>query len=116
MAKFNTYTVDIYSFISNIISGKYRLPCFQRDFKWNPAKIKSLINSIQHQYPAGSLLFLKVDRDEPLIPSQEFKYAEKNKFTNKPEVLVLDGQQRMTSCFSVFTIAIQQINNTNRKI
>ncbi len=103
MANFNTYNVKISSFISNIKSGKYRLPCFQREFRWNPAKIKSLINSIQHEYPAGSLLFLKVDRDDPLIPFQEFKYAVKENFTDKPEDLVLDGQQRMTSCFSVFT-------------
>ena len=103
MANFNTYNIKIGNFISNIKSGKYQLPCFQRDFRWNPAKIKSLINSIQHAYPAGSLLFLKVDRDEPLIPFQEFKYAVKENFTDKAEDLVLDGQQRMTSCFSAFT-------------
>ena len=102
MSTFQPYKIKIKDFIKSISTGKYQLPCFQRDFKWNPSKIKSLINSIQHEYPAGSLLFLKVDGDKPLIPNKEFSYANKEKFTEKPEMLVLDGQQRMTSCFSVF--------------
>lgn len=103
MSKFGHDDVKIREFIAAISSGKYRLPCFQREFKWNPAKIKSLLNSIQHEYPAGSLLFLKVNRDNPLIPPQGFKYADENLFTDKPEMLVLDGQQRMTSCYCAFT-------------
>lgn len=103
MSGFGHSDVKIRDFIASIISGRYRLPCFQREFRWNPAKVKSLLNSIQHEYPAGSLLFLKVNKDDPLIPTQEFKYADKNAFTEKPEMLVLDGQQRMTSCFCAFT-------------
>ena len=105
MSEFGHSDVKIRDIITSISSGKYQLPCFQRDFKWNPAKIKSLINSIQHEYPAGSLLFLRVDKDNPLIPVKEFKYADPSKFTDKPQILVLDGQQRMTSCYSVFTNA-----------
>lgn len=103
MSKFGHSDVKIRDFITAIKSGKYRLPCFQRDFRWNPAKIKSLLNSIQHEYPAGSLLFLKVNKDNPLIPDQGFKYADEQAFTEKTEMLVLDGQQRMTSCFCAFT-------------
>ena len=103
MSNFTPCQIKIKDFIAAIETGKYQLPCFQRDFKWNPARIKSLLNSIQHVYPAGTLLFLRVDRDNPLIPCQEFKYADKSKFTEKPEILVLDGQQRMTSCYTVFT-------------
>ena len=103
MSEFGHSDVKIRDFIASIKSGKYRLPCFQREFRWNPAKIKSLLNSIQHEYPAGSLLFLKVDKDNPLIPAQGFKYAEEQAFSEKPEMLVLDGQQRMTSCYCAFT-------------
>lgn len=103
MSVFKLSNIKIRDFIQSIENGKYQLPCFQRDFKWNPGKIKSLINSIQHEYPAGSLLFLSVDSEKPLIPYQEFKYVDKNKFTEKAEMLVLDGQQRMTSCYTIFT-------------
>ena len=84
MSSFGHLDVKIKDFNATIKSGKYRLPCFQRDFKWNPAKIKSLINSIQHEYPAGSLLSLEVNKDDPLIPSQEFKYANPGMFTQQP--------------------------------
>ena len=103
MAEITVSKTKIRDFIKSIESGKYQLPCFQRDFKWNPSKIKSLLNSIQHEYPAGSLLFLKVDSDNPLIPYQGFKYTNSDEFDEKTEMLVLDGQQRMTSCYSVFT-------------
>lgn len=103
MSEFGHSDVKIRDFIAAIKSGKYQLPCFQREFRWNPAKIKSLLNSIQHEYPAGSLLFLKVNKDNPLIPAQGFKYADEKAFTEKPEMLVLDGQQRMTSCYCAFT-------------
>jgi len=103
MSGFGHSDVKIRDFITAIKNGKYRLPCFQREFRWNPAKIKSLLNSIQHEYPAGSLLFLKVNQDNPLIPAQGFKYTDEKAFTEKPEMLVLDGQQRMTSCFCAFT-------------
>lgn len=103
MSGFGHSDVKIRDFIAAIKNGKYRLPCFQREFRWNPPKIKSLLNSIQHEYPAGSLLFLKVNKDNPIIPAQGFKYANENAFTEKPEMLVLDGQQRMTSCFCAFT-------------
>lgn len=102
MSNFQQDKIKIRDFIHKIECGKYQLPCFQRDFKWNPPKIKSLLNSVQHFYPAGSLLFLNVDRDNPLIPYQPFKYANQEQLIEKPEALVLDGQQRMTSCFSVF--------------
>lgn len=103
MSKFGHSDVKIRDFIVAIKSGKYRLPCFQRDFRWSPAKIKSLLNSIQHEYPAGSLLFLKVNKDNPLIPSKGFNHTDENAFTEKAEMLVLDGQQRLTSCFCAFT-------------
>lgn len=102
MSVFELSNIKIRDFISAIESGKYRLPCFQRDFRWNPPKIKSLMNSIQHVYPAGSLLLLKVDSSNPLIPSQPFKYSP-SVLKEDAQILVLDGQQRMTSCYSVFT-------------
>ncbi len=102
MSNFDLDSKNIHELIHSIESGKYRLPCFQRDFKWNPPRIKSLLNSIQHNYPAGSLLFLSVDRDNPLIPSEPFKYLDEKDLKEKAEILVLDGQQRMTSCYSVF--------------
>lgn len=103
MSEFGLYNVKIRDFIHSIVCGKYQLPCFQRDFKWNPPKIKSLVNSIQHEYPAGSLLFLKVKGKESIIPYTPFKYTHSDQITEDPERLVLDGQQRMTSCYSVFT-------------
>ena len=102
MKFFNTLVLSITQIIQAVDDGVYQLPCFQRDFKWNPSRIKSLLNSILHYYPAGSLLFLETDRDNPLIPYQPFKFTDFDPNTKKAEALVLDGQQRMTSCFSVF--------------
>lgn len=102
MAIFAQSTLKINKMISDIELGTIKLPNFQRDYKWNPPKVKSLINSIQHLYPAGSLLFLRLDKDEPLLPGQPFKYVSGVDPNSTTKYLVLDGQQRMTSCYCAF--------------
>lgn len=89
--------------LNDIDNGKIMLPKFQRQFKWKPSQIKKLLDSIQKMYPAGSLLFLQVDRDRKLIKEEKF-FGTDDEMVNykETEYLVLDGQQRLTSCYCVF--------------
>ncbi len=93
------------------INDKYFLPDIQRDFVWKPIQVYTLFDSLLRDYPINTLLFWKLDG----------KYLEKNKikklkFVSKsnakseldtsinPEkeyLLVLDGQQRLTTFYLV---------------
>jgi hypothetical protein len=100
-----------------ILSGKLVLPEIQREFVWDLNKIKELWDSIYKGYPIGQLLFWKNNPDNPEIPMYNFFDLDKNNnidykkllfIAKKPtwhhsqrsiasNVIVLDGQQRLTS-------------------
>lgn len=78
--------------------GKLVLPQFQRNFVWSREEITDLLLSILQGHFIGSLLFLNVDKEN--IP---FAYRLIEGVNNyplnhpKPEYMILDGQQRLTS-------------------
>jgi Protein of unknown function DUF262 len=71
------------------------LPEFQRSFVWWPKDIDLLITSLVQDYPAGSLLFLHANGTSELA----WRKAEGVPGSGdvRPDYLVLDGQQRLTS-------------------
>jgi len=91
--------IDLQNTLSDIDSGVYRIPNFQRNYVWKIPDVKKLLDSIFHEYPAGSLLILNAD-EEISIQCDPFNGAPKP--TSKCTKLVLDGQQRLTSCYHVF--------------
>jgi hypothetical protein len=81
------------------------LPDFQRDFVWKPSDVIKLLASLLNGYPIGGLLFMESAglygyRLLDGVTEQEGQAA-------KDVVLVLDGQQRLTSCYRAFYGAIQ---------
>lgn len=44
--------------------GSLQLPAFQRGWRWKPAKVRNLIDSLRQNYPIGALLFLQGSNDE----------------------------------------------------
>ncbi|HZG18044.1 MAG TPA: DUF262 domain-containing protein [Candidatus Bathyarchaeia archaeon] len=101
MSDFRLDSMKLDYLLKSIDEGALKLPSFQRDFKWKQGQIKKLLDSIQKKHPAGSLLFLEVNPRKKLIQDEPFKYAEIPTDTTA-DYLVLDGQQRLTSCYSVF--------------
>lgn len=90
---------------------KLLLPDIQREYVWDVNEIEALFESIVDEYPIGSCIFWKTNRniinnDKPNL-YYFFNRFEKEKTKNEktPEVLtkecdyfiVLDGQQRITS-------------------
>src|SRR5438128_639577 len=74
--------------------GILGLPEFQRNFVWQPSQVKKLITSLLNGYPIGGLLFME---DE-----NKYKFRPMEGAPEEAEgvhILVLDGQQRLTSCY-----------------
>lgn len=102
MGKYKPEDRKLSELLQDIDNGKLRLPCFQRDYKWRPSKVVKLLDTIQNDHPAGTLLFISVDSSNPQIPPENFKVVSEKNLLNKEEFLVLDGQQRLTSCYNAF--------------
>ena len=95
-----TSTKNIIDLISDIDSGKLKLPDFQRHYNWEKGKVKKLMDTIQKKHPSGSLLFIANNPDNPIVTERCFEGTPNPE--EKTDFLVLDGQQRLTSCYHVY--------------
>lgn len=75
--------------------GHIQLPDFQRGWVWDDEHIRALIVSITLGYPIGALMSMETGGDARFAP-RPFEGVETQ---TTPELLLLDGQQRMTSLF-----------------
>lgn len=95
MAGFRTQPWGLGELLRALDHCKVVLPEFQRSFVWWPKDIDLLLTSLAQGFPAGSLLFLNTTTDgllgwrpvEGVVPDGR----------SRPQHLVLDGQQRLTS-------------------
>lgn len=87
------YTLD--QLLNGIELGTISLPDIQRPFVWKAAKVRDLFDSMYQGFPVGYLLFWKNDTSES---GKAIGVDIKQK---PPELLIVDGQQRLTSLFAV---------------
>jgi hypothetical protein len=78
--------------------GKIQLPDFQRGWVWDDDHIASLIASISLSYPIGAVMLLQTGGDGVQFQPRPLQGV-KLSGNVKPEYLILDGQQRMTSLY-----------------
>ncbi len=81
--------------------GEVMLPDFQRNFIWARNDIEELICSLLERMFIGTFLIQRVNPTD--VPFKVIPIEGANKvnggFNPKPEIIVLDGQQRLTSLF-----------------
>ena len=82
--------------------GKIVLPQFQRNFVWSRDDVTSLLVSVLQGHFIGSFLLLRTDSDEPPFAMRAVQGVDLAANQLKPESMILDGQQRLTSLHYVF--------------
>lgn len=83
--------------IENIRNGRIGLPDIQRPFVWSSAKVRDLFDSMYRGYPIGTLMFWETGAD---VGTRQIGLE---KSERAPQLLIVDGQQRLTSLFAVLT-------------
>jgi hypothetical protein len=102
--------VKIDKLISRVSESDIKIPAFQRQFVWDQEQVIELLDSIYRNYPIGSILLwnsqekLKATRNICgfVIPDRPDAY---------PVNYVLDGQQRLSTIYAVFTTQRAQGEN-----
>jgi len=87
------YSLD--TLISEIESGEIDLPEIQRPFKWKNPKVRDLFDSMYRGFPVGYLLFWANG-----LPNGHRQIGTDTK-QRVPRLLIVDGQQRLTSLYAV---------------
>lgn len=95
---FNNTTYELGNLVADVDSGIIALPDLQRPFVWKDTQIRDLIDSLYKGMPTGLIILWKIGDGDGYKP----KAIGENKSTT-PNRLVIDGQQRLTSLFTVFT-------------
>jgi len=88
-----TYTVE--GLVREVERGDIALPEIQRPFVWNASKVRDLFDSMYKGFPVGFLLFWETGAGTEVRQIGTGRAA--------PRLLIVDGQQRLTSLFAVMT-------------
>ena len=80
--------------LDQIDSGSVLLPEFQRGYVWNRDQVRGLMRSLYRGYPVGGLLTWETQADGSLVRGAATA-------TPTLRVLILDGQQRITSLYGI---------------
>ena len=81
--------------IEDIEMGEIGLPDIQRPFVWGTSKVRDLFDSMYRGYPIGYLLFWENGY------SGEHRVIGTDQKQKLPRLLIVDGQQRLTSLYAV---------------
>ncbi len=92
---FKEVSYSLSKLIQDIEMGEIGLPDIQRPFVWTPSKVRDLFDSMYKGFPVGYLLFWANGVSEG---SRQIGTDTKQKV---PRLLIVDGQQRLTSLYSV---------------
>lgn len=83
--------------IEDIKHGNIALPDIQRPFVWSAAKTRDLFDSLYRGYPVGTLMFWETGAE---VGTRQVGGGLGDRVA---KLLIVDGQQRLTSLFAVLT-------------
>jgi len=92
---FKEVSYSLFKLIEDIDNGEIGLPDIQRPFVWNAAKVRDLFNSMYKGFPVGYLLLWQNSvggRQRQIGTNAKQKI---------PDLLIVDGRQRLTSLCSI---------------
>lgn len=95
MSLFTTTAFSLSSLVEQIDRGQIGLPELQRPFVWPNTNVRNLFDSLYRGYPAGYLLLWETGAEA------DTKTIGKAEHAKAPGLVIVDGQQRLTSLYAV---------------
>ncbi|MEO3788203.1 DUF262 domain-containing protein [Actinocorallia sp. B10E7] len=99
---FQTPLYELAEYLKWTTSGHIQLPDFQRGYKWDDERIRQLLVTILRGHPLGVVMMLKTGNDQIRFKPRPVEGVVLPEET-EPELLLLDGQQRLTSLTQALT-------------
>ena len=96
---FKTHEPSLPELLDDIHKGSIQLPDFQRGWVWDDDRIRALIASVSLSYPIGAVMLMETADDGIRFKPRPVEGTGLPNGT-KPDKLILDGQQRLTSLYT----------------
>lgn len=98
--------------VDKVNRGELQLPEMQRGYVWTSTKVRDLLDSLYRGYPSGVILTWQSNQ---AVETREFAIATGGGGANGP-LLLLDGQQRLTSLAAVLGGRPVTVRNRKRPV
>ena len=98
METFDSTKRGLLEILKDVHTGKIQLPDFQRGWVWDDNRIKGIIASVAKSFPIGAIMLLETGNENIKFKTKPIEGVKLN-VDVKPELLILDGQQRITSLY-----------------
>lgn len=103
--------VFLYEVLQELTSGHIKIPRFQRAFVWRPDQMTELLDSINRQYPIGSLLVWETS--EEIATLDRLGPFEPRASTETAAGYLLDGHQRLMTLAGALIPGTDQLHRTD---
>lgn len=105
--------ISVRQLVDKVLGGDLTLPEMQRRYVWTAVKVRDLLDSLYREYPSGSILVWETDQ----IQNDRGLQIEDTVQTNlSTKLLLLDGQQRLTSLTAILSGSPITVRNKKRPI
>ncbi|XKH53105.1 DUF262 domain-containing protein [Citricoccus nitrophenolicus] len=94
---FQTPQTTLSELIPKVRTGSIQLPDFQRGYVWEVDQVRELLVTIAQGHPLGVIMTLKTGNDQVRFKPTPIKGSDPVAEQSEPDLLLLDGQQRLTS-------------------
>jgi len=109
LESFDSTKRSLFTILKDVHKGKIQLPDFQRGWIWDDNRIKGILASVAKSFPIGAIMLLETGNENVRFKAKPVEGV-KLDLEVKPELLILDGQQRLTSLYE--TIINNEIVST----
>ncbi|MET4135390.1 DUF262 domain-containing protein [Pseudarthrobacter sp. PvP090] len=99
---FQTPLYELSEYLKWTTTGHVQLPDFQRGYKWDDERIRQLLVTILRGHPLGVVMMLKTGNDQIRFKPRPVEGVALPP-GSEAELLLLDGQQRLTSLTQALT-------------
>ncbi len=112
MESFDSTKRSLFEILNDVHSGKIQLPDFQRGWIWDDNRIKGILASVAKSFPIGAVMLLETGNENVKFKTKPVEGVKLDREV-RPDLLILDGQQRITSLYQ--TIVNNEIVTTKNE-
>ena len=105
--------IKVSELVNKVQRGELTLPEMQRRYVWPATRVRDLLDSLYRGYPSGTILVWETDEE---MPTRELAIRSTRTPTTSQKLLLLDGQQRVTSLSAILGGEPVHVRNRRRPI